>query len=478
MAAADIAPLRILSFAGPAILNNAAQPLADLAVLAMVAHAGSGKSTATTNAAALALVAGAVSFGANVFNFVVMVTMSETSRVVGARRWDELPATIRAVYATAVAASVVCAATLYLARDPLFRVFEAPEEVRAAGMVFYEIRLAALPAVFVSRAAGGAVSGLGPRNLRAVAAVNVLQAGTYAAAAWGALFRLKSGLAGVGYAYLGSVSAAALALATLSATTVPDAAGGPVRWWRCGVQKRGGSPSPRSFATVARAYLVSSGNIVVRSLLLQGALFALYILAGRCGQQALAAHLVIAQLWGLCSYVCDGFADVGTSLGGKLLGAGDNAAAAALSRRLLLMGQVVAACVVAALLGGQHQIQRLFTRDAEVVALLQQNWVLLAACQPVAAVVFVTDGLLLAFGPDGFRYVRNVLVTGVALVFGPIVALVELDTTLGLLGLWIAKDALTLWRAVAAVYYIEFREWRQPQKGGQIEDAPLLVNPL
>lgn len=38
MAAADIAPLRILSFAGPAILNNAAQPLADLEVLSMVAH--------------------------------------------------------------------------------------------------------------------------------------------------------------------------------------------------------------------------------------------------------------------------------------------------------------------------------------------------------------------------------------------------------------------------------------------------------
>lgn len=42
--------------------------------------------------------------------------------------------------------------------------------------------------------------------------------------------------------------------------------------------------------------------------------------------------------------------------------------------------------------------------------------------------VFVTDGLLLAFGPDGFRYLRNIVVTGVALVFGPMVALVELDT--------------------------------------------------
>ena len=43
--------------------------------------------------------------------------------------------------------------------------------------------------------------------------------------------------------------------------------------------------------------------------------------SSRFGAPALSAHAVVLQLWMVVSFVVDGFADVGTMLGSKLLGA-------------------------------------------------------------------------------------------------------------------------------------------------------------
>ena len=44
------------------------------------------------------------------------------------------------------------------------------------------------------------------------------------------------------------------------------------------------------------------------------------VFAGNLGTSALAAHQIAIALWMITSYVCDGFADVGTMVGAKLLG--------------------------------------------------------------------------------------------------------------------------------------------------------------
>ena len=82
------------------------------------------------------------------------------------------------------------------------------------------------------------------------------------------------------------------------------------------------------------------------------------------------------------------------------------------------------------------------------------------------------------------------MLVGAGLIFTPtLVAIRVWAPSLGLLGLWIAKNALTAWRAAAALYYIELREWRVPAapapapaeragggRGGRGDEAPLLVN--
>ena len=127
----------------------------------------------------------------------------------------------------------------------------------------------------------------------------------------------------------------------------------------------------------------------VRSLLLQGCMFSLYVLASRLGTSTLAAHHIIFQLWSLTSYICDGFADVGTMLGSKMLGEGQPGRLNALANRLLMMGLGVGTLTFSLLIGAREQIQTVFTRDPSVIAELNDNWWLLAAMQPVNASVFV-----------------------------------------------------------------------------------------
>jgi Na+-driven multidrug efflux pump len=45
------------------------------------------------------------------------------------------------------------------------------------------------------------------------------------------------------------------------------------------------------------------------------------VVASNVGAAALAAHRVVLSLWMVTSYVCDGYANVGTMLGAKLIGA-------------------------------------------------------------------------------------------------------------------------------------------------------------
>ena len=92
----------------------------------------------------------------------------------------------------------------------------------------------------------------------------------------------------------------------------------------------------RTLGTIA----CDSLNVLLRSLLLSGSVLALSLAAASLGTAALAAHAAALQVWMLMSYVVDGFADVGTMLGTKLLGAGEFSAMRALVRRLDVLGVV------------------------------------------------------------------------------------------------------------------------------------------
>jgi len=126
----------------------------------------------------------------------------------------------------------------------------------------------------------------------------------------------------------------------------------------------------------------------------------------------------------LTSYIVDGFADVGTMYGAKLLGAQQYRDFYTLRDRLVLMGGATGVVCGAGLWAFRVQVIGLFLGHRvapESRAALEHLWPLLSGMQITNSLVFVYDGLLLAAAQ--FVFVRNVLVVGTLCLFLPALAL-------------------------------------------------------
>ena len=89
--------------------------------------------------------------------------------------------------------------------------------------------------------------------------------------------------------------------------------------------------------------------------------------------------------------------------------------------------------------------------------------------------VFTYDGILQA--STRFRFTRNVLLSGTLLVFFPILT-VGYGTYESLLGIWIAKAGLDLWRCCWSLYLVHAQLWQQwggkkLWKHGDDEEVPI-----
>jgi Na+-driven multidrug efflux pump len=284
------------------------------------------------------------------------------------------------------------------------------------------------------------------------------------------------------------------------------------------------SSSSSSFSSSsfsACSFLRDSSAMMGRSLFLQGSVFAMAAVASQLDRDAetpgggggdggavLAAHSIAMQLWMLESNVVDGFADVGTMLGSKMLGAlaelqaaGGGTAAAAqqqqrelgaalrtLTNRVLLLSLATGLGCSVALGAAPTAVQGAFSTDPAVLAHLRRVWPLLCAMQVPNAGVFAYDGFIAA--TRSFAWARNVIGVGVVLLLAPGLAL-TVSTFRTLLALWCSKAALNAWRLLAAFVLIHVQFWRrwgggsplccgsgtagkEEKKGGAALGSPLL----
>ena len=255
----------------------------------------------------------------------------------------------------------------------------------------------------------------------------------------------------------------------------------------------GGCCGATASCAAAKDYAQASGNMVVRSLLLSASVWSLTLTAGRLGSATLGAHQLVLQLWMLTSLVCDGFADAGTMLGSKMIGAGHQGAFARLCRRLIAYGLCTGLACGLAMYFFQHDIVGLYfgvegeggggrnstgngshgsngsngsnsnnstagaaaaAERAEARAALNAVWPLLCSMQVLNAAVFVYDGLI--YATHSFAYVRNLMLIGTLAIFAPSLAcMFHYGHTL--LWLWVAKSLLNAWRCGAAVLLIHCR---------------------
>ncbi len=402
------------------MLSLIADPLYDLTDTAILGHVG----TTALGGAALASVILGLGYG--VFIFLMFGTTATVARLMG--RGEGAEAAHRGVQGLWLGGTVglVAAAVLWPLGPSLVGLFGGRGAVGAAAVTYFRISLLGFPAFLIVMAGTGYLRGTKDTVTPLVIATSTvaLNVAIEVALIYGLGF-------GVGASALGTVIAkwtGALVFVVLVARSALR-------------HERSLRPDRRALRQLSSA----GAPLFVRTVALRLALALGTRVAGAHGAAALAAYAIAFEIWNALAYVADGLEVAGQALVGALLGASDEAGARAVGRHILGWAALIGV-VGGLLVGATHQIlPHLFTADPTVrsLAALSLWWV--AAMQPVNAVTFSLDGILV--GADDLRFLALAMM-GALVVFAPL-AWAAARPGLSLNWLWAALVVFMLARAGA-----------------------------
>jgi len=409
----------IARLAIPALGALLAEPLYRLTDTAIVGHLG------TPQLGGLAVATGIVLTLYALFIFLAYGTTAAVSRLLGAG--DERRAAHLAVQSLWLALSigVVVAAVGWVASDVLVGWMGAEGAVRTNALVYLRISLFGVPPMLLELAGTGYLRGL--QDTRTPLVIAAVTAAGNLVAEVVLIFGFGQG-----------IGAAALT------TVLAHVAGATVYVHRVarGARRHGASLAPDAASLVILARV--GRDLMIRTAALRATLVIATAVAARLGTADVAAHQVAFEIWSFLALALDAVAIAGQALVGRFLGASEGEAARSAARRMVEWGValgVVLGLVVAAL---HRVLPPLFTSDEEVIALTAFLLLWVASLQPVNAVAFVLDGVLI--GAGDMRFLAWAM-AGAAAVFVPAaLAVVVLD--LGIGWLWAALGLLMVTRAV------------------------------
>lgn len=395
----------------PAFGALAAEPLYVLADTAIVGHLGrhqlGGLGVAGT-------VLNAV-FG--IFNFLAYGTTAAVARRVGAgERRAAVEQGLAGLWLAVGLGLALMLAGLALA-IPIIDAIGASDAVRSDALTYLRISLLGAPFVLVALAATGYLRGTQDTRTPLVIAVvaNVVNLLLELVL----VYPLHLGIAGSAWGtVVAQIGAAAWYLTIV------------------GREARAEHASVRPHAPTIRRTAVVGAHLVVRT----GSLLLAFLVSGsiaaRLGNRTVpvAAHQIAWQLWFFLALSLDAIAIAAQAIVGRALGAGDEVAARAATRRMLLWGWWAGVAFGAAVIAARPWLAAIFTGDHAVRhATTTVLWVV-GAMQPVAALVFVLDGILIGAGDS--RYLAKAM-AGTTAVFLP-VAFAVLAFDGNLVALWLA----------------------------------------
>ncbi len=410
----------IARLAVPALGALVAEPLYVLADTAVVGNIG------TTELAGLAVASSALLSGYAIFIFLAYGTTAAVSRLLGAGREDEAATQAIQGLWLAAAIGVVVGGVVVAFPGPIVGVLGATGPVRTNAEIYLRISALGVPAQLLTFAGTGYLRGLQDTRTPLVVAV---------AAAAGNLVLEVVLIFGLGFGI------GASALATVVAQVVTALV--YVTMVRRAVIDRGLPWTPDR--TAIRALGRTGGDLLVRTMALRGALTLTTAVAARIGTTDVAAHEIAFAVMSLLALALDAIAIAGQALIGRHLGADDADTARAVGRRMLELG--VGAGVLSALvvLAVRPVLPALFSNDDQVVALAGFLLLWVAALQPLNALAFVLDGLLIGAGDMRFLAIAMV---GAGCCTVPVAAAV-LWLDLGIGWVWATVGVLMATRCVA-----------------------------
>jgi putative MATE family efflux protein len=411
---------RIAKLAIPALGSIAAEPLYNLADTAIVGHLG------RSPLDALAIAASVLSVVAWLAIFLSTATTTEVAKNTASGAHQAAARAVGAAYAVAAGWGAVTAVLLVLLAPYATWLLGARGGVGGIGPAATEyVRISALglPFLYLSFAGNGHLTGQQDTRtpLRIAVGANVINVALEALLVFG----LHTGLAGSAWGTVTAqvVAAAAYARASRRSVLTPAA---PTR-------------------ADLRALLRDGHRLSVRTIALGVVPLAVTAVAARLGPVPLAGQQVAYRIWYLLSLSLDALAVPAQVYVSAALGTGDRAAARVAARRTLVLGLAagVALAVVTAALA--FCAPQAFTADPAVrhdavIALLCA-----ALTQPLAALAFVYDGVILGLGD--YTAMRRAMVVAI-FAFAPLALLVLRFHWLGLPAVW---GALGCWMAARSV---------------------------
>jgi putative MATE family efflux protein len=188
-----------------------------------------------------------------------------------------------------------------------------------------------------------------------------------------------------------------------------------------------------------RQTAVVGGPLIVRTASLLVVFLAMTNLAARISDDAVAANQVAFGIFLFLALCLDALAIAGQAMTGRFLGARDAHEARAAAKRMIEWGIVMGIGFGAIVALARPGLVQLFSDDPGVRDLANQLLLVVALLQPLNAVVFVLDGVLIGAGDQ--RFLALAMVVATFAVFVPAALLVTLAGG-GVVALW---GALALW---------------------------------
>lgn len=384
----------ILRLAVPALGSLIAEPLFLIADSAMVGHLGSAP------LAALGIGSAVLQTIVGLMVFLAYATTPAVARRFGAGEHSSaVSAGIDGMW-LALGIGALLALVGSLTTPFIVGLFGASPEVTTLAESYLGISVWGLPAMLIVFAATGLLRGMQDT----VTPLWIAAAGFGANIALNALF-----IYGFGWGVAGSAAGTVVAQWAMVIAYILIV----------GALARRHSASVLPQAEGVRGSARSGGWLFLRTLSLRIALLSTVAVATGLGTQELAGWQIVFTIFSTAAFALDALAIAAQALIGKALGAGDVHEVRHVLGRTVAWGVWFGVAVGAVVGGLSGVIGILFTGDAATAALIMPALIVLAVAQPVCAIVFVLDGVLIGAG-DG-RYLAlagliNLVVYAPALV--------------------------------------------------------------
>jgi putative MATE family efflux protein len=419
----------------PALIAGIAEPLLSITDTAII---GNIDVNATESLAAVGIVGAFISMLVWVFGQIRSAISSIISQYVGANKLDEIKTLPVQAIAIVVAGSLFVLAISYPFAKQIFQFYNASGTVLDFCVTYFKIRIFGFPFSLFVFAVFGIFRGLQNTYYPMVIAIigaslNVVLDIIFVYGIEG--FIPAMNIEGAAYAsIIAQITMAVIALILLLKKTT--------------ISLKLSLPFHKEIPHL----LGMIGNLFVRTIALNTALFFATAYATDYGKEYIAAYTIGLNIWLLGAFMIDGYSSAGNILSGKLLGAKDYKTLLKLSSKLTKYGFFMGMIIAAIGFVFYDFIGQIFTKDALVLEQFYHVFWIVILTQPISAITFIFDGMFKGMGE--MKYLRNLLILSTGFVFIPTLLFFDwLDYKL--VAIWIAFTFWILARGIPLI--IKFR---------------------